>query len=702
MIRGIGYAACAVVWCTLWCGCGRQESAAAAAQEAPARRAAAPPSGGEAAATSPHEQPDGRTLAEFVDDRAVFYAAVPDLASLAALLAGSPLHAVAKHADFGSAIENLAGAKAWGILGHEVQRASQGLMRGQAEVAVVVAPDGEGVLRTDVYVLWHARDDAGRAVRALADFAAALREKAPELIVGETTLAGVAVRTAAFGRGGARAWYFAPCDGEVRISTDTRFFGPLAPAARPLRASADFTRARARVRHAGIELAFVYAHIGRILGAMLDTAGGEGPRRDAGVAAMGAAGIASYRSAGKIRDVWHVEWPEARRGLAGPFLRKANVRGALAVVPADVGFFGVMGIDLLDAWTRAGACSANARPKAWEALAAGAAELSASAGADTRVLLTAFGPDVVAYARGGSSPCPDTLVLSVEQREILRDAARRIEERLGRPLVRESVDGNPIYAAPDPFEAYLGLGEQHLVVSQDIDAVRDFLRNRRNRANPLAARSEIREILEHEKLGGMLYVNPHRDHAAVSEAALAALAMDEDLPPALEECLREIGRVLPQKLGPMWMVFQGAPDGIAGEIRSDWGAVPMALGGGSIGALVGLPAIAHARQGRGERRVLAAITAIMVAQEEFRLRNNRYAQNLSELKDGGRIDAETARGVSNGYVFKLRSGGERNWTFDARPMSGAGRFFYCDETGTIRAEAGVPAHQESPVVRESP
>jgi polysaccharide chain length determinant protein (PEP-CTERM system associated) len=88
--------------------------------------------------------------------------------------------------------------------------------------------------------------------------------------------------------------------------------------------------------------------------------------------------------------------------------------------------------------------------------------------------------------------------------------------------------------------------------------------------------------------------------------------------------------------------------------------------------------------------------------KEFRLRNNRYAQNLSELKDGGRIDAETARGVSNGYVFKLRSGGARNWTFDARPMSGAGRFFYCDETGTIRAEAGVPAHQESPVVRESP
>ena len=40
--------------------------------------------------------------------------------------------------------------------------------------------------------------------------------------------------------------------------------------------------------------------------------------------------------------------------------------------------------------------------------------------------------------------------------------------------------------------------------------------------------------------------------------------------------------------------------------------------------------------------------------------------------------------------------------FDARPMSGRGRFYYCDETGTIRVATGTPAHQESPVLRESP
>ena len=107
----------------------------------------------------------------------------------------------------------------------------------------MIAPNGEGGIRTDVYVLWKAGDDAERIVRALADLAAALREKVPDLIVGESQLDGVAVRTAAFGGRGARTWYFAPRDGEVRISTDTRFFGALAPAPRCLRAEVVFMAA---------------------------------------------------------------------------------------------------------------------------------------------------------------------------------------------------------------------------------------------------------------------------------------------------------------------------------------------------------------------------------------------------------------------------------------------------------------------------
>ncbi len=702
MYRGFGYAMCATLWCALWCGCGRQPSAEAAAQAPRALGPAGQPASGTPVAAPPRACLQGRTLAEFVDDRIVFFAAVPDLASLAALLADSPLHAVAKDADFSNALGGLIGAKAWGILGHEIRRASQGLMRGQAEVAVMMAADAEGGLRTDVYALWNAGDDAARAVGALADFAAALREKMPELAVGETTLDGVAVRTVAFGLGDARTWYFASCAGEVRISTDTRFFGALAPVPRCLRQSQDFTRTLARVQSAGFEIAFVYAHLGRVLGTVLDTAGGEGPWEDVGVAGMGAAGVAAYRSAGKIRDVWHIEWPDARRGLMAPFVKKANVRGALAVVPADVGFFAVIGIDLLDAWARARACIAKAWPEAWAALDAQTGDLSAAIGTDAGALLKAFGPDIIVYERAGASPIPGALVLSVRQREILRDAVRKIEERAGRPLLRESVDGNPIYATPGPIELYVGLCEQHLVASPDIDAVRDFVRNRRGRTNPLAGRGEIREILAHDQLGGMVYVNPDGTQAEASQAVVSALAMQEEIPPEMGACLREVGRVVPQKLGPMWMVFQTSRDGMSGEIRSDWGAVPMALGAGSFGAVVALPAVVHAWQGRGERKVFTVINAIVTAQEEFHARNNRYAQNLSELKNVGRIDVETARGVSNGYVFKLKSGGERNWTFDARPMSGRGRYFYCDETGTIRAEADKPAHLESPVVGESP
>ena len=91
----------------------------------------------------------------------------------------------------------------------------------------------------------------------------------------------------------------------------------------------------------------------------------------------------------------------------------------------------------------------------------------------------------------------------------------------------------------------------------------------------------------------------------------------------------------------------------------------------------------------------------MKKQYDFKLKFSRFAQNLRELKRQGLLfDAALARGFKNGYLFKLKSGGPNNWTLEARPADGMGRYFYCDQTGTIRAEEGEPAKSESPVIEQ--
>jgi hypothetical protein len=96
-------------------------------------------------------------------------------------------------------------------------------------------------------------------------------------------------------------------------------------------------------------------------------------------------------------------------------------------------------------------------------------------------------------------------------------------------------------------------------------------------------------------------------------------------------------------------------------------------------------------------KIIAAIRGVAAAQEIFRARNGRYAQNLWELRRAMVIDSDLGRGYQDGYLFKLRSSGADNWYFDARPAGGDGRHFYCDHTGIIRTETDHPARSESPV-----
>ncbi len=701
MTRVIACTGSVILVSALWCGCGRKETPAAHAMAQPTAptAAAGPVQGGPAFTT-------GRTLADFVDDQTLCFVTVPDLAPIAALLTSSPLHALVKSGEFERGAAALVGAKAWSLLSQEMTRAAQGMLRGRAEAAARPTTDDEGRAQVEWYVLWNGRDDAERTVRVLFDFLVALRERTPELSCGETSVDGIPARTVTFGRLDRRTCYFAARDGEVRLSTDKSFLGTLTPAARPLSASAEFLSARTRVKGDGAGLALVYTHGGRGIWATLEricsaNATTHASSEDLGVGAFVTGGIASYRSEGRTREVGYLEWPEAERGAFAPFLKKANVRGALAVVPSDVDFFCVLGIDIPEAWSRAGALLGRAFPETYEELRARCTPFADALGTDLKTLLKSIGPDCIVYKCERESPFPAVVAVSIRNREELAGVFRRLEEGLGQRLLRESVDGIPIYAGPGGAPVYMGLSEQYLVTSPDVDLVRDFIRQRRGRANPLAGHPEVKDFMNYDDLGAMVYVDAAKEYATACRSVMAWIGYGGEGAEDAAGRFNERMRTAPVRGGGLWTLLFLNAEGISCEIRSDCGFLPLAFGTVVLGAAVALPAAVQASRDRDEKRVLAAINSIMAAQEEFRIRQGRYAQSLLELKDAGGIDAELARGACNGYVFKLKSGGEKNWTFDVRPMSGRGRFFYCDETGTVRVEVDKPAHHESPVAKDT-
>ena len=105
------------------------------------------------------------------------------------------------------------------------------------------------------------------------------------------------------------------------------------------------------------------------------------------------------------------------------------------------------------------------------------------------------------------------------------------------------------------------------------------------------------------------------------------------------------------------------------------------------------PADVPAKPG-DEQAALKALNEINRAQADFIRRTRRYAQTTQELIADRLLTAEPA---AQGYrILMVPSPDAVSYTAEATPTESAGRHFFTDKTGAIRAETGKPATATSP------
>jgi hypothetical protein len=420
-----------------------------------------------------------------------------------------------------------------------------------------------------------------------------------------------------------------------------------------------------------------------------------------GVRGLGGVGLACYHHRGQVREIVFLDWPTQRRGLLGPFWQQANVRGALAVVPSDVTSFGVGGIDLAEAWSRIRTFVQESFPPAAGPMQLYVNQFEGMLGVRVPELLAAFGSDFVSYtlAQPGGAP-KNVILVSLRNGEFLRRTIASLEKQFGKRLLSESVDAVPIFATPGTAPVYFVVCEQYLGISQDVESIRDFVRNRRGRRKPLGSRSDVKDILGRADLAGLSYVNLGHQLAYIAEVGVPQIteSLKGTTPfPVPIEALGSVFRELAVDVGDVWALCFVGNDGVSYEVRSNFGVLPFGVSAGSVAGAIMVPAVMQAQEKDRENAVMQAVRSVAAAQEIFRVRNGRYAQNLWELRLAMFIDAELGRGYQDSYLFKVKSSGANDWWCDARPVSTRGRYFYCDQTGIIRAEQNRPARAESPV-----
>jgi hypothetical protein len=100
-----------------------------------------------------------------------------------------------------------------------------------------------------------------------------------------------------------------------------------------------------------------------------------------------------------------------------------------------------------------------------------------------------------------------------------------------------------------------------------------------------------------------------------------------------------------------------------------------------------------------ENAAIAAVSQINAAQKDFFARNRRYALTYEELMPLFLKEEPTA--AKTGYDIKLRpSADAASYTIVAAPAapSPSARYFFSDQTGTVRAEQGRDASAQSPTI----
>jgi hypothetical protein len=101
-----------------------------------------------------------------------------------------------------------------------------------------------------------------------------------------------------------------------------------------------------------------------------------------------------------------------------------------------------------------------------------------------------------------------------------------------------------------------------------------------------------------------------------------------------------------------------------------------------------------------EDAALDAITKINQAQSDYFKRNRRYALSLDELVDAHLLTAEPSA-KQTGYDFKLRPAADaQTYKLVVSPASRSttARYFFTDQAGTVHAETGKDATEDSPAI----
>src|SRR6516225_5799293 len=100
-----------------------------------------------------------------------------------------------------------------------------------------------------------------------------------------------------------------------------------------------------------------------------------------------------------------------------------------------------------------------------------------------------------------------------------------------------------------------------------------------------------------------------------------------------------------------------------------------------------------------ENVALDAIKKINQAQSDYFKRNRRYALSFDELVEARMLVSEPSA-AQTGYDFKLRPAADaQTYKLLVSPTTRSpARYFFTDQTGSVRAETGKDATEDSPQI----
>lgn len=125
----------------------------------------------------------------------------------------------------------------------------------------------------------------------------------------------------------------------------------------------------------------------------------------------------------------------------------------------------------------------------------------------------------------------------------------------------------------------------------------------------------------------------------------------------------------------------------------------------SVIASIAIPRLHEAEMAGNESAAAASLRAIVTAQTAYHVTagQGRYSSDLQALAGAALIDSVLGSGTKEGYQFNCTGSGE-SFVVKAspiRPGETGRKYFYADESGVIRYNAGGPADSSSPSLGQS-